>query len=117
MKHFYQECLNDFSKDCSEKIMRDKGISVEIVNQCFDNSFQRSQIKQSLQENQILSKEKLAQENSGLTNYPQIVINGQIYKGSQSQDDLLMSFCSSLNNETAKCRQIELYDDDEFSVF
>jgi len=27
-----------------------------------------------------------------------------------------MSICSSLNDETAKCRKLEIYDDDEFSL-
>ena len=28
-----------------------------------------------------------------------------------------MSVCASLHDETAKCRQIELYDDDDFSLW
>ena len=113
MKNFYSQCINSISKQCSEDLMYQYGINSRTTNDCVNNSFNNMSGNLYENDNTILYEEKRAVEESGLQNFPHIMINNQVYEGTMSQDDLLLSLCSSLHDETLQCRSLELYDDDD----
>ena len=117
MRKFYKNCIHQINSECSNTIMSEVGVNTTTVNTCVNLSFHKISENNSLNENSILEEEKEVQKNSGLKNFPQIVINNLVYQGSLSQNDLLLSICASLHDETQTCRNIEIYNDDDFSVF
>lgn len=60
------------------------GVNSYNVKKCVDDSFHKVSDYQFENDNVILAKEKESQKKSGLKNFPQIMINGQVYNGSLS---------------------------------
>lgn len=116
MRRFYRSCIHRIGENCALEVMRQIGVNSSVVKNCVDLSFHKISEDMELNENSILRREKEVQKESGLHNFPQIMINQLLYKGSLSQNDLLLSICASLHDETQSCRDIEIYNDDDFSV-
>lgn len=117
MKGFYKRCFNSFSESCSKDVIESNWIDWNQVQKCVEKSFHGSQKPIYLNENEILSDEKEKVKKLGTTNFPNILINNILYKGSLSRFDILFSICSTLHDDVQECRNIDMVPYDDVSFF
>lgn len=110
MIQFYDKCEETFTEECSKSLMSDLGQNFKNVHSCVLRSFQTSATENINYDvnNTILEVEKIKQKTLSLTTFPNIYINNNLYNGSLSDIDLLLSICSSLNDETQNCHNLDL---------
>lgn len=109
MIQFYDKCEQTFTEACSHSLITDLGQNFKNVHNCVLKSFQASETNIDYNSNNsILEVEKIKQKALSLMNFPNIYINEHLYAGSLSDIDLLLSICSSLNDETQNCHNLDL---------
>lgn len=117
MTQFYANCVHEFSEKCSQGICKSLGISYDEVKKCFNESFSRTGSVQYDNENTLLREEKEKYKKMGVEHFPEIFINGVIYRGTLSYFDLLLSLCSALHEESKDCRNLSLEGEHEINLF
>ncbi len=108
MNHFYSQCVEKFTQECSDAILYKIGGDSNNIAKCVSNSFHDSNPEIDQNENDILASEKEFQKNISITAFPNIFVNNNLYKGSLSTIDLLLSLCSSLHDETQECHNLSI---------
>lgn len=116
MAKFFDSCINDFTKDCSNKLIKKIGLSSSDIDDCLRGSFHKVNASKYDNENDILAAEKEKVKKLGITNFPNIYINKILYNGTLSPFDLLLSLCSSLNDETQECRNLKLDSETDLNI-
>jgi len=112
MQLFYAYCMFDFSEECSRGLIERLGLDPFDVLSCVDNSFLATNNQKYSNDNTILAEERDKQRKAGLNSFPNIYINDVLYQGTLSYYDLLLSICSSLNDITMNCRNLDFEDTD-----
>lgn len=81
------------TEECSKNLMSTLKIDFTGISNCIKNSFQNGEIDS---ENTILMQDKEKQKQLNLTYFPNVFIDGLIYKGSLDTTDLFLSICTAM---------------------
>jgi hypothetical protein len=99
-KSFADKCyLKIENKECSDSVMKEAGINIVKVNECYEKSFA------SKEENWLSTNSKLQDEmdfwlSNGLHFYPAIMINGQLYRGDLENSAVLIGMCAGYASDS-----------------
>lgn len=109
---YFNNCLEDITKSCSENLMSKLRIDKVSVQSCFDRSFTKLETEQVDNHNEILEQDRQIRKNLGVTDSPNFYINDIKYGGSMNSIDLLLSICSTNNQlDSSECRNLDLTPD------
>lgn len=97
---FYDKCFEKFDLDCSTQQFSQLKIDPALIDKCVKDSFQNNDLQG---ENTLLMQDRDNQRKLNLNYFPNIYIDGAIYKGSLDATDLFLSICSSINNQVQEC--------------
>ena len=107
MDSFYDLCFksNDFSYDCSKKVVEKNELSWTSLLKCVEESFLGSQDKpnEAIDDNYVLSDSRSAEQRYGLFTTPALVVNGQVVDRKLSAISLFDSFCESMVEKPDLC--------------
>lgn len=117
MDLFNQSCITELTEECSVKLLRKIGVDKNDIQDCVNKSFTDKKDTLYQSENTILAADLKLQKNVKVKRIPSIYINHIIYEGTSSALDLLLSTCSGLHDSTLNCRNLELEEGDQFSIF
>ena len=85
---------------CSRKAVRDVGLNWQTVQNCVDKSFEDGDVEK---DNSILSKEVVDWGLHGSGFYPGIIINGVVYRGDISPEDVFQAVCAGFKDKPSEC--------------
>jgi hypothetical protein len=89
----------NFDRSCAESVMKDKGINVDTVNKCIDNSFTGAK-SYALQNNSKLQEEVAYWKNYGMGPYPAVFINDQPFRGDLEESAVVTAICAAYFSDT-----------------
>lgn len=93
-ERFAKECgLTDYTKKCSEKIIKSLGFDMGLLEKCYQESFEGGK------ETDIAVNKRLGAEidfwlSNGLNFYPAVIVNGQLYRGDLDNDAVIVGICA-----------------------
>lgn len=108
MQAFHKSCMHSFKEDCSKKAMRSASVDSSQIEQCVNQSFRGTNKILFNNDNDILADDKEKLKKLSHASFPNMYINGNLYKGSLEHFDILLSLCSALHDETQECRNLDI---------
>lgn len=108
MASFFSACAHSFREDCSKKILGKTSLDWDQVDKCVTQSFHGTSKSVQSNENDFLADDKEKLKKLSHASFPNIYINGMLYKGSLEHFDVLLSLCSALHDETQECRNLDI---------
>ncbi len=108
MTEFYKTCIHEFTEACSQRILKTTNLKWTNVETCAGRSFHGMSKMVYQNENDLLSDDKEKLKRLSHATFPNIYINGILYKGSLEHFDILLSICSALNDETFECKNLDI---------
>lgn len=108
MEKFDLDCI-DYSdmKTCSTKIMGDLSIDKEKIDKCIDDSFEKAAgetTNMELNDNSILKKERISLNEYNILQWPEVIINGNMFRGNLEADLIFNAICASLKDAPEECK-------------
>ncbi|MBU0975217.1 MAG: hypothetical protein ABIE03_07475 [Patescibacteria group bacterium] len=89
-----EKCDASNVDSCWEGVAKDLGVDIDKIKSC------QSEEALSLLANEVSLNEKYSVSGS-----PTIILNGKLYEGNRTPEDLKLGICSSFNNEPDECSQ------------
>ena len=117
MDMFFTQCITKFTEECSNHLIWKSGIDSSDITSCVNNSFNKVNVNFKDNENEILAEEREKVRKLGTTHFPNIYINNLLYNGTLATFDLLLSMCSSLNDESQECRNLSFNSNSKAEIF
>jgi hypothetical protein len=108
MKSFFDNCIHSFTEDCSKKSVAKTSLDWTQVDSCISHSFHGMNKITYQNENDLLADDKDKLKKLSHASFPNIYVNGNLYKGSLEHFDILLSLCSALHDETQECRNLDI---------
>lgn len=99
-------CSATFSAECSASTMQRVGLTFSQVQACVEESFTPGD--EATRNNTALLAHRQRAKTLGLRKFPAIAVDGEVYRGTLSKFDLLLSLCSALGDNSDDCRDLGL---------
>lgn len=106
IKQFYKLCSNSFTAECSMQAAKAAEVDFALIDKCVNESFDRDFPNLIDNDNKLLAIEKAKYKLLNVSKFPEIYINKNLYRGTLSYFDLVLSLCSTLNDQTSRCKHL-----------
>lgn len=109
MSNFYTECIlkETFTSTCSMAVMDKVDIDIDEIGKCVEKSFDsksaRGVNKEAVVKNFILDEEYNLRHLNYITSIPTLFINGRIFTGTLSADNIFEAICAGLSTKPDIC--------------
>ncbi|CAG9333504.1 unnamed protein product [Blepharisma stoltei] len=98
MKKRYEMCPNDFSDKCSDALMSAVNLNRKNITKCMEDSFDKN--RPMIDDNFLLSKEKLEWGKLDLIYFPALIVNNITYRGDWDILGIKNALCEGFNEES-----------------
>lgn len=88
--------------DCANKVMKDIGIDIEQVSNCYLNSYVKNAGK--VVDNKILKEDREWSQRLGIILHPAITINNITYRGDLNGYDIFRAVCAGFKDVPNICK-------------
>ncbi len=113
MNYFYKNCRTSMKFDCSKKVISSyTSLDPIDIFKCVVKSFHSVEDDLYSNDNDLLSSDQQELQEIQTNNFPNFFINGVLYEGTLSKNDLLLALCSSLHDEEKSCTELSMEDED-----
>lgn len=109
MKKFDSECIEyQVVDDCSQKVMKDVNIDRKVIQQCFNESFDKTgdQVDPLKNDNKLLKEERITFVKNGIQFWPSVTLNNENYKGNLIGESIFEATCSFLETIPETCYDV-----------
>lgn len=103
MGYFLRMCGEKFTAECSSAAALRAGLLPAQIAACVEESAPRAG-----EPNPLLAAHRQRYKAMGLRQFPEIVINNDVYRGTLARFDLLLSVCAALDDSSPDCKEIGL---------
>lgn len=103
MGYFLRMCVEKFTAECSAAAATRAGLQPARIAACVEESAPKPG-----EPNPLLLAERMKAKAMGLRQFPEIVIDNALYRGTLAKLDLLLSVCAALGDASDACKDIGL---------
>ncbi|OMJ81495.1 hypothetical protein SteCoe_18013 [Stentor coeruleus] len=97
ISEFYKNCYLDFSRSCSNKVLKTVGVIKSAVDKCIKKSIEGDDLL--VNDNRIMRNEFALWNNEMIPFNPAIIINNMLYRGDLEVDAVSKAICASFTIE------------------